>query len=151
MFVAADQTFMFHQVPIGRNWHRSGALPFRLVRAGALLGDVLVVLGQEGGTRSGLAGQVRSFTFGLFCQLQHFAAMTRMNLLQTEASSFTGSVGWLHLSSLLFGTCMVHCVVVRQLEVGEDGQDNPWLQAFFHNFGEVLDRVKLYAILQQNE
>ena len=74
-----------------------------------------------------------------------------MRVVEAEASTFRGTVDWLRLSSVLFGTCMVHNVISRQADVGFGYADNAWFQAFIHNFGEVLDRVKLFAILQENE
>lgn len=72
-----------------------------------------------------------------------------MEYLMEEVNKFQSEVDWLHLSSILFGTCMIHNVINNQLDNGFDS--NAWFQAFIHNFGELLDRVKLFAILQQNE
>ena len=74
-----------------------------------------------------------------------------MRIVESEAASFTHSVDWLKISSVLFGTCMVHNVISRQAGEGHGYADSAWFQAFIHNFGEVLDRVKLFAILQENE
>ena len=74
-----------------------------------------------------------------------------MHIVQSEVSTFSRSVNWLRVSSVLFGTCMVHNVISRQAGEGSGYADNAWFQAFIHNFIEVLDRVKLFAILQENE
>ena len=81
-------------------------------------------------------------------------ARARMLLLLEEVESYVKYVDWLHVSSLMFGTCMIHNVIHRQLTLEHDNQgfsDNAWFQAFLYNFGEVMDRVKLFALLQDNE
>lgn len=57
---------------------------------------------------------------------------------------------WLELSSLLFGTCMVHRVINDQAKEGFKFGQQPWFDAYLYNFGEVCDRIKLYALLQDN-
>ena len=77
-----------------------------------------------------------------------------MSLLSQEAESCSKHVDWLHISSVMFGTCMIHNVVHRQLTLEHDNMGfggNAWFQAFIYNFGEVMDRVKLFALLQDNE
>ena len=59
-------------------------------------------------------------------------------------------IPWLELSSLLFGTCMVHRVVNGQASEGFKFGENAWFESFLYNFGEVCDRIKLYALLQDN-
>ncbi len=74
-------------------------------------------------------------------------------LSESVASMGCGPVDWLRLSSVLFGTCMIHSAIDRQRrkEEEEDKEGEAWFQAFLFNFGEFLDRVKLFAMLQQNE
>ena len=86
-----------------------------------------------------------------------------MDLLLDEIESCPNhqDLDWLRLSSLLFGTCMVHSAIHRQrrnrVTVGlseeeeEEEEGDVWFEAFIHNFGEFLERVKLFAMLQQNE
>ena len=57
---------------------------------------------------------------------------------------------WLELSSILFGTCMVHKVINEKAGEGFKFGQNAWFEAFLYNFGEVCDRIKLYALLEDN-
>lgn len=57
---------------------------------------------------------------------------------------------WLELSSILFGTCMVHKVINDQAGDGFKFGQNAWFESFLYNFGEVCDRIKLYALLEDN-
>ena len=80
-------------------------------------------------------------------------AVNRMNTLlgAVEEVAFSKTrLPWLQLSSLLFGTCMVHKVIDEQAREGYKFCDNAWFAAFLYNFGEVCDRVKLYALLEDN-
>ena len=79
-----------------------------------------------------------------------YMVIQRMNLLLDEAGKFENSIDWIHLSSLLFGTLMVHNVAEQQADPGMNFAANAWFQAFLFNFGEVLDRIKLFAILQEH-
>lgn len=70
-------------------------------------------------------------------------ALSRMELFANEAADDSSdSTDWLRLCSVLFGACMVHNVINAY------DNDDVWLKAYFYNFGELLDRVKLYAIFQ---
>ena len=60
------------------------------------------------------------------------------------------SIPWLDLSSILFGTCMVHKVINDQAREEFKFGQNPWFDSFLYNFGEICDRIKLYAILEDN-
>ena len=60
------------------------------------------------------------------------------------------SIPWLELSSILFGTCMVHKVINDQAREEYKFGQNPWFDSFLYNFGEICDRIKLYAILEEN-
>lgn len=87
-------------------------------------------------------------------------ALNRMNtLMETvqkvaflrNAKGEKRRLPWLQLSSLLFGTCMVHKVINDQAKEGfKFGQQNAWFDAYLYNFGEVCDRIKLFALLQDN-
>ena len=57
---------------------------------------------------------------------------------------------WLEMSSILFGTCMVHKVINEQASEGFKFGQNAWFDAFLFNFGEICDRIKLYALLEDN-
>ena len=59
-------------------------------------------------------------------------------------------IPWLKLSSLLFGTCMVHKVINDQAKEGFKFGQNAWLDSYLYNFGEVCDRIKLFALLEDN-
>ena len=62
----------------------------------------------------------------------------------------TKRLPWLELSSILFGTCMVHKVINDQAREQFKFGQNPWFDSFLYNFGETCDRIKLYAILEDN-
>ena len=57
---------------------------------------------------------------------------------------------WLDISSLIFGTYMVHRVINEQAKEDYKFGQNPWFESFLFNFGEVCDRIKLFALLQDN-
>ena len=59
-------------------------------------------------------------------------------------------VDWVAISSFLFGTCMVHKVINDQAREEFKFGQNPWFGSFLYNFGETCDRIKLYAILEDN-
>ena len=59
-------------------------------------------------------------------------------------------IPWLQLSSLLFGTCMVHKVINDQAMDGYKFGQNAWFDSYLFNFGEVCDRIKLFALLEDN-
>ena len=40
---------------------------------------------------------------------------------------------------------------LTQASLGYKFGQNPWFEAYLHNFGEVCDRIRLYALLQENE
>lgn len=65
--------------------------------------------------------------------------------------SMKKGIDWIHLSSVLFGTGMVHRVINESARLGFRFGDNPWFESFLYNFEEVADRIKLYAILHENE
>ena len=86
-------------------------------------------------------------------------AINRMNTLMetvvnvaflTNGKGERRGIPWLELSSLLFGTCMVHRVINDQAREGYKFGENAWFESFLYNFGEVCDRIKLYALLQDN-
>jgi len=85
-------------------------------------------------------------------------AINRMNtLIETvQKLTFIKNLGetkrlpWLELSSILFGTCMVHKVINDQAREQFKFGQNPWFDSFLYNFGETCDRIKLYAILEDN-
>ena len=68
----------------------------------------------------------------------------RFDLLTSEIEDAVGAnrVDWLRVSSSMFCICMIH----NAMTVRDD--DQGWLRAYLHNFGEVLDRVKLFATFQ---
>lgn len=94
--------------------------------------------------------------------LQNFAngmAINRMNTLlqfvnrvsfKTTGNGQVAKLPWLELSSILFGTCMVHKVINEQAGEGFKFGQNAWFEAFIFNFGEICDRIKLYALLEDN-
>jgi len=88
-----------------------------------------------------------------------------MNLLTEEVERYSRDADWLTLSSSAFGTCMIHRALFTRgrRNIDDDDEDDDedewgdveladdaWVQSYLHNFGEFLDRVKLYAMLQQN-
>lgn len=86
-------------------------------------------------------------------------AMNRMDTLLDTAVIFSNRldgrgqpkhIPWLELSSLLFGTCMVHKVINDQAAAGYKFGQNAWFETFLYNFGEMCDRIKLYALLEDN-
>ena len=86
-------------------------------------------------------------------------AVNRMNTLLdtvwkvaflTNGKGERRGIPWLELSSLLFGTCMVHRVINGQAGAGFKFGENAWFESYLYNFGEVCDRIKLYALLQDN-
>jgi len=85
-------------------------------------------------------------------------AINRMNTLIETVQKLTklknhgekGRLPWLELSSVLFGTCMVHKVINEQAREEFKFGHNPWFDSFLYNYGEICDRIKLYAILEDN-
>ena len=62
----------------------------------------------------------------------------------------SATLSWLDISSLIFGTYMVHRVINEQAREEYKFGQNSWFESFLFNFGEVCDRIKLFALLQDN-
>ena len=90
-------------------------------------------------------------------------AINRMNTLMEFVSQISfkqttngqqqqqnATLPWLDISSLIFGTYMVHRVINEQAKEDYKFGQNPWFESFLFNFGEVCDRIKLFALLQDN-
>ena len=55
-----------------------------------------------------------------------------------------------HLKSVSWKFVDTNYFVFQASEGYKFGQ-NAWFESYLHNFGEVCDRIKLYAILAENE
>ncbi|XP_040565094.1 uncharacterized protein [Lepeophtheirus salmonis] len=80
-------------------------------------------------------------------------ALTRMNHLIEAVEEDTDSeddLDWLRISSIAYGSIMVHNVINEKARDSFKFGSNPWFEAYLFNFGLILDRIKLYAILRQN-